>query len=682
MAKALSSTDRDRPTDRIARLSAARQSGDGGRQRAGRRPTSTTGSTRRDRAQRRRGARAMAGGDGAGWSATKGYKLGGLFLALALLSIALARANVVVGRTLRKHKRSAMLHVFEHLQLELMLLGTLSLLLTALQDALMKICVKEEGSYGTDECPRGEGPLWSATTLHQTHIFIFILACTHVTYVAVSTYVCSWKLRQWRRWETEGEVKVHALNPKINPRNATGIVNLVWRAFWSQFRFAVDKGMYLSLRRLFLERTGATHDFNFYDYLRESMEEDMSSLIGMTVLMWSMATIFVTVPQALFLSAGIVCLGVMLFVGTMLESVALRLAQAAYERFADENELEERLAEEELDISIEKSPTVRRRELRKEIDSQNFFWLGRPRLLLKVYQFVLFENAISLSMLIFSMWQDKKWLTYNASMSVGTAWALFAVDVCVLMHSALFILPVYAITSTVGSHCATSLQEYADKLGITREAALQAYLERAKESMSTADAAEVAAYDLSLLGRDVKEVVSSGDFDHEAVPVSALPKDLQAVAGSRQLSAGLKDIQARGQARKSWAKAAGKLAAGQKDYSRENEKSITSLLGAILSNQMKAELAKQKREKEAKEAARAASPGVVGALQRTFSKKDIATMSVGQPSADDVTEDSPIPSSKVLVSRPSMKDVFSMASPPPKPTMRSSLDEEKIVEEP
>ena len=97
---------------------------------------------------------------------------------------------------------------------------------------------------------------------------------------------------------------------------------------------------------------------------------------------------------------------------------------------------------------------------------------------------------------------------------------------------------------------------------------------------------------------------------------------------------------------------------------------------------MKAELAKQKREKEAKEAARTASPGVVGALQRTFSKKDIATMSVGQPSADDVTEDSPIPSSKVLVSKPSMKDVFSMASPPPKPTMRSSLDEEKIVEEP
>ena len=111
--------------------------------------------------------------------------------------------------------------------------------------------------------------------------------------------------------------------------------------------------MYLSLRRLFLERTGATHDFNFYDYLRESMEEDMSSLIGMTVMMWSMATVFVTIPEALFLPAGLVCLGIMIFVGTMLESVALRLSQAAYERFADDIELEE---EEERRHRHQKSP--------------------------------------------------------------------------------------------------------------------------------------------------------------------------------------------------------------------------------------------------------------------------------------------------------------------------------------
>jgi mlo protein len=602
-----------------------------------------------------------AGTTGGGWSTTQGYKLGGLFALLALLSLAAARVNVVAANSLRKHKRSALRHVFEHLQLELMLLGLLSLMLSTLQEPLLRICVAKKGSYGSDYCDEGKEPLWSATTLHQTHIFIFILACTHVCYVGLSTFLCSWKLRQWRKWEKES-TNIVPLNPKLNPRNATGLLHLVWRAFWAQFAFSVNREMYLSLRRLFLERTGATEDFDFYDYLRESMEEDMSSIIGMTVFMWSMATVFVTLPGALFMAIGLVCLGIMVFAGTMLESVALRLSQAAYERFQEEF-LPEEEEEEEYDIQIEKSPTMRRRELRKEIDSQNFFWLGRPRLLLKTFQFVLFENAISLSMLLFALWQDKEWLTSNANMSVGGAWALFAVDFLVLLHSALFFLPVYAISSTVGSHCATSLQEYADKLGITREAALAAYLERTGTHVSTEDAVEAATYDLNLLEEDAKREIKleQATPDPEKVPTAL--RDTPGAQRNRGVSA-----------IKAWNRTAnkvvGKVSGRHRDFSRDNEKSLTSLLGAILSKQMKEQLAIKKAEQAKKDAERAASPGVMGALQRTFSKKHIPSMAELQPSADDVLEDLPVTphttASSSLRSRPSMKDVFSMSTSPPR----------------
>lgn len=643
-----------------------------------------------------------------GWSGTKGYTLGGLFAMLSLLSVVLARGLSTASAYMQRNKRSALLHVFEHLQVELMLLGMLSLLLTAAQDGLMRICVRASGSAASGRCPEGEAPLWSATTLHQTHIFIFILACTHVCYVAISTYVCSWKLRQWRKWEREGDASVVALNPKINPRNATGLVNLMWRAFWSQFTFAVNREMYLSLRRLFLERTGATTDFNFYDYLRESMEEDMSSLIGMTVLMWCMATVFVTVPQALFLSAGLVCLGLMLFVGMMLESVALRLAQAAYERFNDDG-LDSDEEDDALDIHIEKSQTMKRRELRREIDSKNFFWLGRPRLLLQVFQFVLFENAISLSMLIFSLWQDTKWLSSSAKMSVGVAWALFAVDFCVLLHSAMFILPVYAITSTVGSHCATSLQEYADKLGITKEAALAAYLERTKKGMSTEDAVELASYDLSLLEKNTEQRVSLS-ADTSAQDVESAPAKPPLPAGLSEIfekqrprslsqpstpSRGSAALQAR-QAQVRWSKATAHvtkqtkhsivpmLGLSQPDYSRENEASLTGLLGAMLSKQMKAELERQKAEKaqREREAAKNASPGVMGALQRTFSR---ANLSSDQPPADIIMESEPssppkppLSPPRPLTSRPSMRDVFLMHTPPPPPS--KAVDENPVEE--
>ena len=105
--------------------------------------------------------------------------MGGLFAALALLSVVLSRINLAISRSLHKNKRSALLHVFEHLQLELMLLGMLSLLLQVAQEGLLKICVKYASASGDDYCPAGEKSLWSATVLHQTHIFVFLLACTH-----------------------------------------------------------------------------------------------------------------------------------------------------------------------------------------------------------------------------------------------------------------------------------------------------------------------------------------------------------------------------------------------------------------------------------------------------------------------------------------------------------------------
>ena len=99
----------------------------------------------------------------------------------------------------------------------------------------------------------------------------------------------------------------------------------------------------------------------------------------------------------------------------------------------------------------------KRRALRAEIDSKNYFWRGRPQILLTIFQYVLFENAMSLAMLVFSAWQDPDWLSQNANVQANASILLFIVDIIVLLHSAYFILPVYAISSVVGTHCSMSL---------------------------------------------------------------------------------------------------------------------------------------------------------------------------------------------------------------------------------
>jgi len=74
-------------------------------------------------------------------------------------------------------------------------MGFISLLLTALDDPLKKLCFRSSAAradaaaqspYGQSRCPAGESPFWDSKTLHQTHVFIFILACTHITYACTS----------------------------------------------------------------------------------------------------------------------------------------------------------------------------------------------------------------------------------------------------------------------------------------------------------------------------------------------------------------------------------------------------------------------------------------------------------------------------------------------------------------
>ena len=282
----------------------------------------------------------MGGTYSEGFSQTDGWKLGVLFLLFVVISYAFIEFNARLENYLKEKKLRALRHVLHKLQHEIMLLGFISLSLIALQEPLLKICVSGGSSSAeqyTHDCGEGKKPFWSATTIHQTHIFIFILAVTHVAYISLSMLVCILKLNSWKKWET-GDHDIVPLNPHINPRLVidANLLVLIWRAFWAQFRFSVNREVYLSLRRLFVERLGTPDDFHFHDFLVEAMEEDFASIIDTKVFMWVLAALWVTVPRYVFLPGGIAALAIMLFVGTMLEAVNIRLAQAAYERFVGE----------------------------------------------------------------------------------------------------------------------------------------------------------------------------------------------------------------------------------------------------------------------------------------------------------------------------------------------------------
>eukprot|EP00803_Ostreobium_quekettii_P010332 evm.model.scf_2388.1 EVM.evm.TU.scf_2388.1 scf_2388:10559-15702(+) len=190
------------------------------------------------------------------------------------------------------------------------------------------------GGGGEEVCPSGKESFWSIRTIHETHIFIFVLAVTHILFAGLSMLVCSWKVRQWKQWEDncqQGLKRVECGN-LLNHEN---IFIVYFQAFFAQFHQHIDEPMYLGLRRLFIERMELDSSFHFHDFLVNSMEEEFSKVVKIDWVMWAVAAIWIgTNIYVVYIMTG---LGVVLtlLTGTKLEYIALKLGNEAYIYYSD-----------------------------------------------------------------------------------------------------------------------------------------------------------------------------------------------------------------------------------------------------------------------------------------------------------------------------------------------------------
>jgi len=96
-------------------------------------------------------------------------------------------------------------------------------------------------------------------------------------------------------------------------------------------------------------------------------------------------------------------------------------------------------------------------------DAINLFWFRRPRLLMKAFQYTYFETSLLFAVLLFNWWQDLDFIVQDKT---GGDWSFRAsaiAGVFLMLFSALFVLPVYALTSVVGSHCPEQILRKARK---------------------------------------------------------------------------------------------------------------------------------------------------------------------------------------------------------------------------
>ncbi|KAI8013054.1 MLO-like protein 6 [Camellia lanceoleosa] len=395
---------------------------------------------------------------------------------------------------LTKRNKKALYEALEKIKSELMLLGFISLLLTVGQGPISGICVskaigatwhpcskRQENKYQgvtkkysgdnsrrnllafledtgenhrrvlaspkDDKCgAKGQVPFVSTYGIHQLHIFIFVLAVFHVLYCLITLALGQAKMKKWKSWEMETRTTEYQFThdperfrytreTSFGRRHLNFWSNspiLLWIAcFFRQFVRSIAKVDYLTLRHGFiiahLAPQGQTN-FDFQKYIQRSLEEDFKVVVGISPLIWLFAVLFLlfnTHGMYSYLWLPFIPLIIILLVGAKLQVIITKMGLRIEERGG----------------VVKGTPVVE--------PGDELFWFNRPRLLLYLIHFVLFQNAFQLAFFAWAWYEFGLRSCFHEN--VADIVIRLTMGVVIQILCSYVTLPLYALVTQMGT---------------------------------------------------------------------------------------------------------------------------------------------------------------------------------------------------------------------------------------
>ncbi|KAL7247119.1 hypothetical protein ACSBR2_002104 [Camellia fascicularis] len=369
-------------------------------------------------------------------------------------------------------KRKNQKPLFEALQKvkgELMVLGFISLLLTVFQGSIIKICVNQSISHHLLPCKlpsqssshQGDSssnttellpiiankvPLLSVEALHHLHIFIFVLAIVHVTFCVLTVVFGGAKICLWKHWEDsiakDNYDTKQVLEPKLTDVHQHDFIKghflgigknsvmLGWLySFFKQFYVSVTRSDYMPLRLGFImTHCRGNPKFNFHKYMIRALEDDFKKVVDINWYLWIFVVIFLLLNVSgwhTYFWIAFIPFILLVAVGTKLEHVISQLAHEVAEKH----------------VAIEGELVVQ--------PSDDHFWFHRPRIVLYLIHFILFQNAFEIA---FFFWI---WVQYGFdSCIMGQVRYIvprLVIGVFIQVLCSYSTLPLYAIVTQMGT---------------------------------------------------------------------------------------------------------------------------------------------------------------------------------------------------------------------------------------
>ncbi|XP_047083296.1 MLO-like protein 1 [Lolium rigidum] len=298
---------------------------------------------------------------------------------------------------------------------------------------------------------KGKVLLLSSEVIHQLVIFVLVLAVAHVLF-SVSTMILGVaKIRQWKQWESEfhtvdynarsGSTRFSFVRQHLFVRNHFYAVDqdsriLGWlHSFVKQFYGSVTKIDYTTMRLGFINNHFSGHTvFDFHKYLMRVLQNDFKKVVGIRWYMWIFVVFYLLLNingwHTYFWIAFLPLL-LLLAIGTKLQHVINLLAREVHDR-----------------------ANVIRGDLVLN-PSDDLFWFGRPRIILSLIHFILFQNAFEIAYFFWIL------ITYGFNScvmgKVGYTVPRLVIGVIIQFICSYITLPLYAIVTQMGSSCQKEL---------------------------------------------------------------------------------------------------------------------------------------------------------------------------------------------------------------------------------
>ncbi|CAG9461376.1 unnamed protein product [Pedinophyceae sp. YPF-701] len=289
-------------------------------------------------------ARHLLAGDGGAVYALPRWRLVVLMVCVVLTSITFTVGLGALKRWLHRSSRVGVAWMLKALEEELLALGFISLLLFAIQEELLKICVPcddqtcDDPLHKDDACPDGSEQFFTRGAIHSVHLLIFLIACTHVTYLFFSLLVVLLKMRRWVPWEQHASAAArHGLELDLRSRRvadrktsrALRRIRHYAHAVMGTVMDHIEEADYHALRTIVVQGLGIHVDFDFLHYLVMGVEEEYAQFFRVGWINWVLVAVWVVVPYSAYIFA-ILSLLATVVAGYKLSSIANILANQAF----------------------------------------------------------------------------------------------------------------------------------------------------------------------------------------------------------------------------------------------------------------------------------------------------------------------------------------------------------------